>query len=168
MSSVPTPAGGFGFAGLPPPAAAPEPRISRNAMIVGGVLLVHFVALWELQTGLLRRTVEIVVPAEILSEVLTPPVPKVEPPPPPPPVRPQPVRQAVAKQSPALPPAPQPLAIADPAPSPNAPTGVLTPQPPAPPIAAPVAPTPAPPAPPRLELPSSDADYLQNPKPPYP
>ncbi|MDB5857961.1 MAG: energy transducer TonB [Ramlibacter sp.] len=168
MSSVPTPAGGFGFAGLPPPPAAPEPRISRNAMIVGGVLLVHVVALWALQTGLLRRAVEIVVPAEILSEVLTPPVPKVEPPPPPPPVRPQPVRQAVVKQSPALPPAPQPLAIADPAPSPNAPTGVLTPQPPAPPVAAPVAPTPAPPAPPRLELPSSDADYLQNPKPPYP
>ena len=26
----------------------------------------------------------------------------------------------------------------------------------------------APPAPPRIELPSSDADYLNNPKPPYP
>ncbi|MBA2676675.1 energy transducer TonB, partial [Ramlibacter sp.] len=51
------------------------------------------------------------------------------------------------------------------------------PQPPAPPIAAPVAPAPAPPAPatppappapPKVELPSSDADYLQNPKPAYP
>ena len=42
---------------------------------------------------------------------------------------------------------------------------------PLPPITAPVAAAPAPaapPAPPKVELPSSDADYLQNPKPPYP
>ena len=32
----------------------------------------------------------------------------------------------------------------------------------------PVEPPPAPPAPPKLELPSSAADYLNNPKPPYP
>jgi protein TonB len=66
-----------------------------------------------------------------------------------------------------------PVAIPDPTPAPRAPTGVVTPQPPPPPIAAPVAPEPAPappapPAPPRIELPSSDADYLQNPKPAYP
>ncbi|AVT12618.1 energy transducer TonB, partial [Paracidovorax avenae] len=48
------------------------------------------------------------------------------------------------------------------------------PQPPAPPIAAPQAPPapppapPAPPAPPKVELPSSDAAYLNNPKPAYP
>jgi protein TonB len=35
------------------------------------------------------------------------------------------------------------------------------------PAAAPTAP-PAPPAPPRVELPSSSADYLNNPRPPYP
>ena len=46
------------------------------------------------------------------------------------------------------------------------PAGVTTPQPVVPAIAAPVAL--APPAPARVELPSSDADYLQNPKPPYP
>ncbi len=39
---------------------------------------------------------------------------------------------------------------------------------PLPPIAAPVAATPAPVAPPKVELPSSDADYLQNPKAAYP
>ena len=62
-----------------------------------------------------------------------------------------------------------PVAIADPTPAPNAPTGVTAPQPPAPPIAAPVAAAPvAPPPPPKVELPSSDADYLQNPKPAYP
>jgi protein TonB len=49
---------------------------------------------------------------------------------------------------------------------------VTTPQPPAPPVAAPVAPAPpapAPaPAPAKVELPSTNADYLQNPKPAYP
>ena len=69
------------------------------------------------------------------------------------------------------------MAIADPTPSVNAPTGVTTPQPAtapaaapvgvAPPVAAPAAP-PAPPAPVKVELPSSDADYLQNPRPAYP
>jgi protein TonB len=58
-------------------------------------------------------------------------------------------------------------------PAPNAPTGVIEPQPAAPPIAAPVAAMPAPapvaaPAPAKVELPSTDADYLQNPKPAYP
>jgi protein TonB len=44
----------------------------------------------------------------------------------------------------------------------------VTPAPPAP-AAAPVAAAPvAPAAPPAVQLPSSDANYLQNPKPPYP
>ena len=65
-----------------------------------------------------------------------------------------------------------PVAVPDPAPT--APTGVVEPQPPAPPVAAapvaaPAAPA-APPAPaaPSIELPSSDASYLNNPKPVYP
>jgi protein TonB len=150
--------------------------MNRNLVIASSVVLLHVGALWALQSGLLRRAVEIVVPAEVLSDFITPPAPKVDVPKPhvpaPAPPAPQP-RQAV--QRPTLPPAPQPLAIADPTPAPNAPTGVLTPQPPAPPIAAPVAPPapvsvapPAPPAPPKVELPSSDADYLNNPKPAYP
>ena len=76
-------------------------------------------------------------------------------------------------------PAPQPLAVADPTPSPNAPVGVITPQPNLAPITAPITgPITAPVAPsaaavvtaaaPTVQLPSSDADYLQNPSPPYP
>ncbi len=144
--------------------------MNRNALIATSVVLLHVGALWALQTGLLRRTVELLVPAEVITEFITPAQPRVEPPPPAP--RPnEPVKQPVAKRSePALPPAPQPVAIADPTPAPNAPTGVVAPQLPAPPITAPVAAAPVapPPAPVRVELPSSDADYLQNPKPAYP
>ena len=146
---------------------------SRNALIAGSVVVLHVGALWALQTGLLRRAVEVIVPVEILSQLIEPPRPKVEPAPPPP-KPPAPVKQPVArKPTPALPPPPQPVAIADPAPSPNAVTGVVTPQPAPPPVAAPVAVAPSPPAPPpapapRIQLPSSDADYLQNPKPAYP
>ncbi|RYF01372.1 MAG: energy transducer TonB, partial [Comamonadaceae bacterium] len=79
-----------------------------------------------------------------------------------------------APPKPAPRPAPMPVAVPSPAPAPNAPTGVVEPQPPAPPIEAPAAPPapapapPAPPAPPKIELPSSDAAYLNNPKPSYP
>ena len=99
-------------------------------MIVGSVVMLHVAGLWALQSGLLRRAAEVIVPAELLSEFIAPP-------------------------------------------APNAPVGITTPQPPAPPIEAPVAP-PAPPAPPapsapaRIEMPSSDAAYLNNPKPGYP
>jgi protein TonB len=146
----------------------------RHLAIAGSVVLFHVAALWALQTGLIRRAVEIIVPVEMLSQLIEPPTPKVEPPPPAP-RPPEPVKQPVVKKTaPRPPPAPRPVAIADPTPAPNAPTGVLEPQPPAPPIAAPVAPAEAPPAPPapatpaRVELPSSNADYLQNPKPAYP
>ena len=144
--------------------------ISRNALIAVGVVVFHILAIWALQTGLIHRVAEIIVPAEILSELIEPPQPKIVPPPPTPPVT---VKQPVIKTpTPVLPAPPQPVAIADPNPAPNAPLGVVTPQPPAPPIAAPVAAAPvappAPPVPPKVELPSSDADYLQNPKPAYP
>lgn len=144
----------------------PLPR--RNTLIAGSVVLLHVLALWALQTGLLRRMVEVVVPVSVLSEFIAPPTPKVSPPPPvPTPPRPQPT-----PKTPSPPPPPQLAAVPDPTPAPAAPTGVVNPEPPAP-ILAPVAaaPTPAPPAPPappRIELPSSDADYLQNPKPAYP
>lgn len=147
-----------------------RPRISRNSAVIGGVLLFHALALWGLQSGLIRRAVEVIVPAEVLSEFIEPPAPKAPPPPAPAPKVPQP--KTVAPRPTPLPPAPQPVAIADPTPAPAAPTGISTPQPPSPPLAAPVAAAPPapppPPAPPRVELPSSDADYLQNPKPAYP
>lgn len=146
--------------------------MNRNVVIAAGVVLFHAALLWALQTGLLRRAVEIIVPAQILSEIIAPAPP---PAPPPPQPRPQPqITPAVrpAARQPVAPPPPQPLAIADPTPAPQAPIGVLTPQPPAPPITTPVAlapaAPPAPPAPPRIVLPSSDADYLANPRPAYP
>ena len=155
----------------PPPGTHPPSR--RNLAIAGGVVLFHVAALWALQTGLLRRAVEVVVPVAVLSDIITPPAPKVEPPPPakvePPPPAPQPT----PRKPPA--PAPAPKLAAAPAlpPAPAAPTGVVEPQPAPPPIAAPVAEAPPappapPPAPPKVELPSSSADYLQNPKPVYP
>jgi periplasmic protein TonB len=148
----------------------PVPQFSRNVIIAAGVVVFHVAALWALQTGLLRRAVEIIVPATILSEVIVPPAPKVEPPPPAPkPPEPKPVPRKV---EPRLPPPPKPVAIPDPTPSPAAPVGVIEPQPAPPPINEPVATAPAPAAPAaapaRIELPSSDADYLQNPKPAYP
>ena len=143
--------------------------MNRNLVIASSVVLFHVAALWALQTGLLRRAMEVIVPVEIFSEFIEPPAPKINPPPPTPPA---PVKQAVAKApAPARAPAPQPLAILDPTPEPQAPTGVVTTVPPAPETAV-VAPVVAaaavPPAPPKLELPSSDADYLNNPKPAYP
>ena len=151
-------------------ASPPVPRLPRNAVIAGTVVLFHAAVLWAVQSGLVRRTVEIVVPVEIISELITPPAPpKIEPAPPPPrPEPPPPVKPRVVKKvQRAPPPAPQPVAVPEAPPAPNAPTGVATPQPPAPPITAPVAPAPPAPAP-RIELPTSDADYLQNPKPAYP
>lgn len=147
------------------------PALSRNVVIAGSVVVFHVAALWALQQGLIQRAIEIIVPVEMLSQIIEPPKPT--PPPPPPPAPPVPVKQPVIKlKTPALPPPPQPQAIADPTPAPNAPTGVTTPPAPLPPIEAPVAVTPAPPppppAPPKVELPSSDAAYLQNPTPTYP
>jgi protein TonB len=137
--------------------------MNRRIVIVASVVLFHIAALWALQTGLLRRAVEVIVPAEVLSEFINPPAPRTEQPAPPTPtVKPQP--RAVQTT-----PAPQPIAVATPEPAAAAPTGVTTPQPVAPAATAPAtAGPPSPPAPPRVELPSSDAAYLNNPKPPYP
>lgn len=147
---------------------------ARNALIAGGVLLLHVAALWALQTGLLRRAAEIVVPVELLSAILSPPE---APAPPAPPVKaPEPVvkQPEVRRAVPTPPrPAPQPVAVPDRTPAPSAPLGTSEPQPPAPPITAPMtaatpAPAPAPAPAPRVELPITDADYLQNPPPAYP
>lgn len=155
---------------LPTPSPSPS---RRNLAIAGGVVLLHVAALWALQTGLLRRAVEVIVPVQMLSEMITPPAPKPEPPAPQPqPKAPEPPKPVVQRKPVPPPPAPRPVAIPDPAPVPSAPTGVVEPQPPAPPISAPVAAAPAPVAPPpaaaAVELPSTNADYLQNPKPVYP
>jgi protein TonB len=149
-------------------------HLNRNFAIAGSVIVFHAALIWAIQSGLMRRAVEVIVPVEMLSSIITPPAPKIETPPPPPPVPPPPPpsRQPVAaKTRPAPAPAPQPMAIADPTPAPNAPTGVTTPPAPLSPIQAPVAVAAAPAAPAapaRVEQPSSDAAYLNNPSPVYP
>lgn len=50
--------------------------LSRHSVIAGSVVLLHLGALWLLQTGLIQRAVAAVLPVEILSELIEPPVPK--------------------------------------------------------------------------------------------
>jgi len=147
---------------------APSPSVfglSRNVVIASGVVLFHAAALWALQSGLLRRAAEVVIPVEIMSQFIEAPKPKVEPPPPPPPP------PKVTKAPP--PPRPQAIREPKPTPAPQAPVGTTEPPPPPAPPAPPTPPAPpalppAPPAPPAVQLPSSNADYLQNPKAVYP
>jgi protein TonB len=153
----------------------------QKVIAVASVLLFHVLVLCALQTGVLRRVMvldeEIVTPVEFITPVAAP-LDK------PPPVLPKPqhsIKTPVAASTPppvspvapAPAPAPMPLAIADPTPSANAPVGVThaPAHATAPAAAAPVvlAPSPAAPNPaPKVDLPSSDADYLHNPKPKYP
>jgi len=167
----------------------------RLAWVVGSVLLAHLAALWALHIGLLQRTGEVLVPVlmpmVMVTERLTPP-PKVQAAQSPPAQtkskRP-PTTQAAAAATVPVPPLPQPVsAVApDPVPAAHAPTaGAAAPKAMTAPVGAnTVASTsmnmsanvgatatapfaPAPPAPLKLELPSSDADYLQNARPAYP
>jgi protein TonB len=147
---------------------APPPSVlglSRNVVIAGSVILFHGAALWALQSGLLRRAAEVVIPVEILSQFIEPPKPAAPPPPPPPP---QPKREVVKAE-------PRPVAIREPkpTPAPNAPVGVV--EPPAPSPAAPVeapappappapAPAPAPPAPRTIEISEGETQYIREPK----
>ena len=141
------------------------PAISRNAAIALCVVLLHVGFIYALYSGLLNRAVELIVPVVMLSQLIEPPKPKVVPPPLPP--SPPQVKKAITQAPTAA--APLPKAINDPTPAPNAPTGSVTPQPEPAPISAPVAAaTAGPPSPPAVQMPSSDADYLQNPKPAYP
>lgn len=146
--------------------------MSRNLNIVLAVLLFHGGALWALQSGLMRHTAEMLIPAQvIMAMVESARVPALQ--------QPQPrAMPALAKSAPALkhstPLTPMAMATAPTQPSDVALDSVI-------PLAAATAidrsrtlatgnttasvisPTPA-----RVELPSSDADYLNNPYPPYP
>ncbi|GAB2580412.1 hypothetical protein GCM10027034_09260 [Ramlibacter solisilvae] len=161
---IPGSSASMGFSGAIAQPPAPSIRLSRNALIAVGVLLFHVAAIWAFHSGLLRRMVEVVMPVEVFAEMITPPAPKTEPPPPLPQPKVTPEKQPVAKRTPAPQAAPQPLAITDPTPAPNAPTGTLMSQPPAPSLSS----APAAPAAPAVQLPSTEADYLQNPKATYP
>ena len=147
------------------------PAISRNVAIALSVVLLHVGFIYVLYSGLLIRAVELVIPVTVLAEFIEPPRPKVAVPQTAPALQlPTPatqIKKAVSKAPAAA--APLPLAINDPTPAPNAPTGTLTPQLAPAPAAAPVAAAAeAAPSGPTLQMPSSDADYLQNPKPAYP
>ncbi len=137
--------------------------MSRNARIVIAVLLLHGGALWALQSGLLRRTVELLIPAQVLeisAAEETPPEPQ-----PQPAVKPRVETRQV--------PTPMALAKAVAQPSLDGPTAVVasaetSTNERAPASAVSHVANAAQPAPPKLEMPSTDADYLNNPKPPYP
>ena len=155
------------------PSSASFFAANRNVVIAGSVLMFHALAIWALQAGLVMRAVEMIMPVEVLAQIIDLPTPKVTPAPPKPPEPVKPVAlipklvKQVAQAAPTL------LAVPDAIPTPHAPSvqPIAPPAPytPAVPVAAAAAvATPAPPAPAKIVLPSSDADYLSNPKPPYP
>ena len=176
--------------------AAPEPmnRYTRHSAAFAAVISLHLVVLWAIHSGLQTRPHEVIVPVQMLAEVieapqplaLTPamqtPQPKLQPvvrPTPRPVQTPRPV--PAPKPASAIAPDPTPVPVAvDPTPmpltssTPGAPTASQnTSASPAAAVAAATIPTPAAvvPAlrvPVTVELPSSDAQYLQNPKPLYP
>ena len=148
----------------------------QRFVVVASVLLLHALALWALQTGLLQRLVErveeVVMPITLLTDAPATSQPKSVPAPEPvkklPVQKPAPIAPTLTPTPAAVPVAtavPAPAAIADATPSANASTGVTVATP-ATPAAAPV--VAAATAAPKLELPSSSADYLHNPKPIYP
>lgn len=145
----------------------PCARMNRRLLIVAAVIGLHIAGLWALQTGLLRRAVELVVPVQVIADLIELPQPKVEPAPPPPAPQPTPKPQPVVRQTPRPQPTPLPVAVADPAPSDHAPI-VPAPAPPAPAEPSPAPARPVEPAVPAVQLPSSTADYLNNPAPAYP
>ncbi len=160
-----------------PPAGRAWP-VGRNGTIALAVVGLHVGVLWALQNGLLMRTAERVVPVALIGQWVTPPAATPAPPQP----AAAPAAPVTGKRKPAVPAArpstsPQPLAITDSAPAPvpapaaaersNPGSTAAAPAVTAPPVAttgsASAAATAA-----VVQLPSSDADYLQNPKPPYP
>jgi protein TonB len=145
----------------------------QRIAVLACVLLFHVLALWALQTGLLQRMVDsvedVVVPVALLTE--PPPQPTHQPLPTPESVKKEPLLKPTLPAAPPVPAVvptatavPTPLAIADAPPSANAPTGVAA----AAPAVAPAAVATVAAATPKVELPSSNADYLHNPKPIYP
>ncbi len=145
------------------PPAAP---MNRRLLIATSVVLLHVGVLWALQSGLMRRAVDIIIPGEILSEFISPPAPPA--PQPQTPAAAKPLKQQNRPEVQATPAPPLPTPTPEPAPV-VAPAAAAPAPAPAAIAATTVAPAPAaPPAPARIELPSSDAAYLNNPKPSYP
>ena len=143
--------------------AHPTSIAQRKTLVVAGVLLIHGAGLWLLQSGLLQKMAEVVVPVQLISTSValtqapvTPPAPPAKatkplPTPSPTPLPRPPALQPNPNQAPASPNAPETVALA-------APSATL----------AAASTTHASPAPAKVELPTHDAAYLQNPKPDYP
>lgn len=146
--------------------------MNRKPLVVINVILFHVAALWALQTGLLQRAVEIVIPAQILSEFIAPLRPEITPPKPRTVQPPVPLKTTVNPPlKPELQPEPllttaSPAAVVAPSLAKDPATAQVNPSPASRPgpLFAPAAPM----ASARLDLPISTADYLQNPKPAYP
>lgn len=155
------------------------PVTGQRMLIVAAVMLAHVGSLWALHSGLLHRAVEVVIPVAVVADVVETAAPQ--------PVTQQPASPTTPAQavtphrstpqpplaqpspSPALPTQPSPAASTTPS---DGPTAAAAPAPssavPAStPSSSPVA-TPSPAAPPKIELPSTKADYLNNPAPAYP
>ena len=161
---------------------APQANLGQKSLIVGAVLLAHAVGLWALQRGSSKTPEPQIIAAEVIAQFIAPPAPEPPAPAPAAPPTPEPPKPTPKPQPPKPTPKPVqkapplPKAIADPTPAPNAPVGTLdsapTPvadaSPPAP-TAAPSAPAPAAkPSGGEVQLPSSNAAYLNNPRPSYP
>lgn len=125
------------------------PRLSRSGL--GFVLALHALVFW-----LLLQANAITLPDQlsVLSVSLIRPAVEIKPAPEIVPPRPQPVKPRPAPPQP-------PVQLAAPEASPAPAPVVVVPAEPAPPVA-------APPAPVQATQPRFDADYLDNPKPPYP
>lgn len=169
---------GFLISMSPSEKFAPAGHFGHKTMITGVVLTLHAAGIWALQSGMDRPPEPQIIPAEVIAQFIAPPAPEPPAPAPAAPPTPQPPKPTPKPPQPKPQPVqkapPLPKAIADPTPAPNAPTGTLdsapavNTAPPAPP--APPAPS-TPPAAPSggaVQLPSSDAAYLNNPRPGYP
>jgi protein TonB len=152
--------------------------MNQRLIVVTAVVLAHIGGLWALQNGLLQRAIEVIIPVTVMAEVIEPAQPQVEPAAAPTPPAPAIRHQKTVPDLPApTPPIPKiessPVVLETP--SALAPVVETSPAAPAQtPLATATASNAAPaasaatPAPPKIELPSSKADYLNNPRPPYP
>lgn len=154
----------------------------RHFAVLTTVVAAHAAALWLLQHGLQSRPQDQLITAEVLMEWVTPAPEQAEQPQPAPAAAPKPVRtqpqvrptptpqqQARPVPSPIVAPVASepmdtPVAQASPPPSVNAAEASATTN-----TTASASPAQnSAPAAPKIELPSSQADYLNNPRPPYP
>lgn len=163
------------------PLHAFQPLQYRHVAVTTLVVAAHAGVLWLAHTALQNRPAEVLIPAQVIMELAqAAPQPLPSPAPAPAPAPQQPAKNRTAQRpTPASQPAKAELPAAVPAkePSPIAPQGspaesasqAAPAAQSAPAVSVASAPAaPAAPAAPRIELPSTQADYLNNPKPPYP